>query len=197
MAPRALVFDLDGTIWDSAPWYSEAIAEESGASVFANEAELRTGGNIVALLRRIGLSRPRFVSAAVALASPSRFFPGMQASLEELHRRRVPMGAFTSLPGTIVEPLGEAMGLRSLITKIVHAGNCRPPKPNPTGIRIVLEALSVSSGSKIFYIGDRSVDAKTAKNAGVQFGWASYGYEDARPEYVTTEIDHPDRLLTL
>jgi phosphoglycolate phosphatase-like HAD superfamily hydrolase len=49
----------------------------------------------------------------------------------------------------------------------------------------------------VYYIGDRTADAIAASGAGIAFGWASYGYGNEEPAYVTTRLETFDEILQL
>ena len=49
----------------------------------------------------------------------------------------------------------------------------------------------------VWFVGDGIVDAEAAKSAGVQFAWASYGYESVAPQGVVKEIGRFEDILVL
>lgn len=177
MVARALIFDLDGTIWDSANWFARALAIETGQPPAPIEQHLRDRGNIVAELSRAGIGRGPFLRRAIDRLGAPDVYPDAATTLDQLRGSGEPLGVVTSLPGSIALPMLIACGLAETFGSVVHAGRCRTPKPHPRGIRLAMEDLGVLAGPDTFYVGDRSVDAEAADRAGVSFLWVSHGYE--------------------
>lgn len=92
MARRTLLLDLDGTLWDSRPWYAEIIAQLSGGSAAQCERSLATGASIAQLVQKCGVSRVRFVRTVKENATSLRFCDGVRQTLDELRERRALMG---------------------------------------------------------------------------------------------------------
>jgi HAD superfamily hydrolase (TIGR01509 family) len=193
MAPRAIIFDLDGTIWDSEPWFARLLGAQGGPGASEYERLLRSGTSIVKLIAR----RAAFVRIATASISSLNLYPEIRKVLALLSEKNVGLGVFTSLPGWIVEPILSGLGIDSHFRAVIHAGNCRQRKPHPMGIFNALGALGVQVGPTVYYVGDREVDSRTARNAGISFAWASYGYGRTAPQFVTAKIDEPKQILTI
>lgn len=189
MAANALIFDLDGTVWDSAAWFAERIAGPQDGVRQALQSELRGCGNIVGILRRYGINRTTLIAKARREGSAPRLFNGMREAIASISAKNLPLGVATSLPGSLALPMLDLCGLGETFDAIVHAGTCRAAKPSPASIQLALKMLDVTPSSDTFYIGDRVSDAEASRRAGVSFAWMEHGYE--RP--------HPDegvRLLT-
>jgi phosphoglycolate phosphatase len=144
VAPEAVVFDLDGTVWDSYPWYGQVLEDEAGVPRDQVVAELFHGASIVRLITQHGVSRSRFVRRAVSSIDSPPLYPGIRHTLSALQGRRIPLAVFTSLPGSIAEPKLNATGLRDCFSAVVHAGNCRVRKPPPKGIFQALDAMNLT-----------------------------------------------------
>ncbi len=193
MAQDAILVDLDGTVWDSYPWYSELLAATGRVSKTSALSELRSGASIVSLLRRCGVS-----DTALARHSPGpALFPGVATALEDLVKRKIPIGAVTNLPGRLVFPMLTRVGLREAFPTVVHAGNCRLRKPHPGPLLMALRDLGVSPSTKSLYVGDMARDAEAAVSAGVAFAWASYGYGAACPARTTYVLQSFTDILDL
>ena len=193
MAPRAIIFDLDGTIWDSEPWFARLLGAQGGPGASEYERLLRSGTSIVKLIAR----RAAFVRIATASISSLNLYPEIRKVLALLSEKNVGLGVFTSLPGWIVEPIVSGLGIDSHFKAVIHAGNCHQRKPHPMGIFNAIGALGVQAGPTVYYVGDREVDSRTARNAGISFAWASYGYGSTAPQFVTAKIDEPMQILTI
>lgn len=180
MAPVALIFDLDGTVWDSAGWYAIGIADEGDAAgVDRLAAHFRGGGNLVRTLKECGVSRSRLIKQAADRAGPPPLFPGMGEAIAAL-KEQIPLGIATSLPGSIALPMLDLCGLAASFSAVVHAGDCRTPKPNPAPIMMALQRLGQVADKRAYYVGDRQVDATAATRAGISMAWVAHGYEGAK-----------------
>ncbi|WP_411340694.1 HAD family hydrolase [Sphingopyxis sp. J-6] len=177
MAAEALIFDLDGTIWDSASWFARGLEETVAASPQDVRDRLVGSGNIIAEINRAGISRSKLLNSAFAVAGPPPLFDGIGEALDELKVRRVPLAVATNLPGTLVTPMLEMTGLNAHFSSVVHAGVCRTPKPHPRSILLTLGELGISPSLDVVYIGDRNSDAEAAARAGVSMAWVTHGYE--------------------
>ena len=177
MVANALIFDLDGTVWDSADWFASALAN-GDPTVFASlRANLRDGANIVALLKSTGITRGRLIRDAQLRSGPPPVFEGMREALQQLSARGTPLAVVTSLPGTLAMPMLEACELTTILPVVVHASNCRIRKPRPEPILKALEMLECPASRSVFYVGDRAIDALAAERAGISSAWMRHGYE--------------------
>lgn len=176
MAAQALILDLDGTLWDSAPWFAGGL-ETDPKAVDQLSATLRSKGNIVREIQRVGITRSRLLKTAQARSGPPPLFPGMHSALEDILSRGAQLAVATSLPGSLAVPMLELAGLNRLFVSVIHAGLCRVPKPNPTSIQLALAQLRLDPEEAV-YVGDRWVDAQAAKRAGMRMAWVTHGYEN-------------------
>lgn len=172
MAPTAAIFDLDGTLLHSIPLYCRALASEPRDRESIRE-RLLGGGNVVEELRRVPMSRARFIRRCRDLDDGSLAYPGADYGLAALRQKGVPMGIVTNLPKSISRPLLELAGWEDAFQAEVYAAR----KPSPAGILSVLRSLGIPANDGVVFVGDRESDALAAARAGVAFGWATYGYE--------------------
>jgi HAD superfamily hydrolase (TIGR01549 family) len=193
VAPHALLFDLDGTIWDSYPWYARILAEEVGQPEVSILDQLRRGQSIVHLLRAYRVSGSRLTHRAAELP----LFPGAREALNELDRRGVPKGVVTSLPGRLAEPFLDGLRLSASFLVVVHAGNCHALKPDPRPLLAALDRLGIPAAEDIFYVGDMPSDGRAAARAGLAFAWAAYGYGSSRPPEARVVLQNFGEVLSL
>lgn len=64
MAQRTILFDLDGTLWNSRPWFAEILARLSGTSAEKLEDSLTLGANLPRLASECGVTNSRLVREA-------------------------------------------------------------------------------------------------------------------------------------
>ena len=196
MASVALIFDLDGTIWDSASWYAAALGRGDAATIEFYRGELLTGGNIVSAMERARITRSRLIAEATRLLGPPPLFAGVRAALETIADRGIPLGVATSLPGTLAEPMLQSAGIAQLFRAVIHAGICRTAKPHPRSLLMAGQVLGVAPGSQATYVGDRASDAEAARRAGMGFAWMAHGYEHPDPASNKALLT-PDGLIAI
>jgi phosphoglycolate phosphatase-like HAD superfamily hydrolase len=196
MAAHALIFDLDGTVWDSAGWFASALVDDDPEAAAMLRLELIRGWNIVGALRRAGMTRDRLLREAQRRGGPPPLFDGMANVLAKLSARGTQLAVATSLPGTIAVPMLEAAGLAKTFDAVVHAGLCRTAKPSPASINMALRMIDQPASAAIYYVGDRRSDADAAAAAGVSIAWLRHGYEQPAPGSGIIAIT-PAKLLDL
>src|ERR1051325_1567860 len=98
MVAKALLFDLDGTLWDSYPCYGAAFQFES---VFERETvieRLRAGDNVIQLAREYDISKTRLLRHCRAAIEDLALYPGVSETLNDISLGGVPLGIVTNLP---------------------------------------------------------------------------------------------------
>lgn len=176
MAAGAILFDLDGTLWDSLPWYATILSEGDADRLNRLLVRLRTGASVVTLASEQGLNKGHLVRRCRNDAGALKLFPSVKGTLRELWRRGVPMGVVTSLSGDIATAMLEGADLMPFFPVIVHPGNCRSGKASGIPLGRALRRLDIAPSENVFYVGDREDDAAGARACGVSFAWASFGY---------------------
>ncbi|MGE0583312.1 MAG: phosphoglycolate phosphatase [Steroidobacteraceae bacterium] len=186
---RAVLFDLDGTLLDTAPDMVGAMntlrSEEGLAPVdFATaRAQVSHGSN--GLMRvafpdaqgdTLDRLRDRFLALyRERLAEETDFFPGGAAMLEHLENVALPWGIVTNKPAWLAEPLLAALGLDRRMACLVSGDTLPVRKPHPQPLLHAAEALGVAPGDCI-YVGDALRDVEAARAAGMRALVASFGY---------------------
>jgi phosphoglycolate phosphatase len=189
--PRAVLFDLDGTLIDSAPDLIaavEALCRELGAPA-PDPARVRevvsAGGR--AMLRRglpgadetmIDQWLPRFLDIYSAnMVRHTRLYDGVAAMLEGFESRGIAWGVVTNKPGWLTRPLLEQMGLHVRCAAIV-TGDCLPVrKPDPAPVLRACELAGVEAFATAF-VGDDRRDIEAGRAAGTSTVAAAWGYLD-------------------
>ena len=187
----AVLFDLDGTLADTAPDLIVAvnrIRAELGLEPVP-EAQVRPsvskGGR--AMLHAGLPERPeaqidllgRFLEVYGQLGNArTRLFEGIDAVLDAIELRGMPWGIVTNKPGFLTQPLLVALGL-DVRAGVVVCGDTLPTrKPDAAPVRHACEALGVAPERAVL-VGDDRRDAEAAHAAGALAVVAAWGYIDA------------------
>lgn len=186
----AIVFDLDGTLIDSAPdlhfALNRVLGDEGAAPVTLEETVGFIGHGLPHLVRLAhrhrGLAADRLAPmteamAALYLARPdarTRPYPGVIAALEALQAAGHPLGICTNKPLAPTWAILEALGLRRFFTVVIGGDSLAARKPDPAPLWAAFEGLG--GGGAGLYVGDSEVDAETAVAAGVPFALFTKGY---------------------
>ncbi|HEX7417157.1 MAG TPA: phosphoglycolate phosphatase [Steroidobacteraceae bacterium] len=193
---RAVIFDLDGTLVDTAPDMVGALNElraEHGLECvpFAHARSVVSHG--APALVRLGFGEPdaprfevlreRFLALYRArLAHETRLFPGNARVLDELARLGLCVGIVTNKPGWLTDPLLAALGLDRRVGCIVSGDTLPEKKPHPRPLLHCAAQLGVAPAQCV-YVGDAERDVRAARAAGMRPLVAGYGY--------FTPADHP------
>jgi phosphoglycolate phosphatase len=204
---RLIIFDVDGTLADSFPWFAHVIndvADRFGfRPVAPDELETLRGCDAVTILRRLGVANwklPMIARHMRALKAQHlheiRLFPGVDRLLHELAQRDVVLAVVSSdAESNVRRTLGPVNASRiafyacgaSLFGKRVK-------------FAAILKRSRILAGEAIA-IGDELRDAEAARAAGIPFGAVSWGYgtvdslRSAGPEHIFPNVE--DILATV
>lgn len=191
--PSAVVFDLDGTLADSARSISmalnRALADAGHASLGVATVKTMIGAGPEVLVQRAltalsadnGYKAVRHVTQAFLdnyrqqeHLTTTLFF-GVETCLAELHVAGIPMGICTNKPDAFCIALLEDLGIADYFSAIQGSGTGLPHKPDPRPLLNTLRKLGADVGDAL-YVGDSETDVLTARAAGVPVALVRYGY---------------------
>jgi 2-phosphoglycolate phosphatase len=191
MAPRlrAILFDMDGTLLDTAPdmvGALNALRAESGlaplpydevrSAVSHGAARVVKSGFPDAEPESLAALQSRFLEIyRGALSGGTRFFPGMERVLDSLADRRLKSGIVTNKAAWLTDPLLEQLGLRARFACVVSGDTLVERKPHPQPLLHAAKLAGVTPGECI-YVGDAERDVQAAHAAGMPAVVANYGY---------------------
>ncbi|MGB0661550.1 MAG: phosphoglycolate phosphatase [Mangrovicoccus sp.] len=210
----AIVFDLDGTLIDSAPDLHAAglkmLAAEGLPGVTIDQTRSFIGNGVPKLVERLmgAVDLPtdperhkamtesflRFYNAEPALRT--ELYPGARAALEALAAQGHKLGLCTNKPEGPARVIVEAFGLDDLLPVIIGGDSLAVKKPDPAPLKAAYEALGAKTG---IYVGDSEVDAATAQAFGVPFLFFTEGYRKSPVDQIphTEKFDHFSALVGL
>ena len=210
---KTVIFDLDGTLANTAPSLADAmnaVVTEKGKERIPDDKIISFVGNGIAVLVRKayayaglpcdetavaeGIERFRFYYAKNHTEAPS--YPGVDELLKKLKEHGVVLGVLSNKPDRFVKPITDTLFGDGTFAFSVGQTD-KPRKPDPT-VLLELVALADSTPANCIYVGDSDVDVVTAHNAGVHMCAVSWGFrsEDvlkaAGAEFIT---DSAEELL--
>ena len=211
---RTVLFDLDGTLIDTAPDMAAALEilcdeEQRSRLPYAEVRPVVSNGSVALVKLAFGdeldehtLDRLKTRYLEIYqnhLAVHSQLFEEMEELLQQLERNNIKWGVVTNKPGWLTEPLLESLGLLQRAACIVSADSTENRKPHPEPMFYACQ-LANSQPEECVYVGDARRDIEAGQNAGMKTIIAEYGYigdwEDIEDWQADYSIQRPSQLLT-
>ena len=212
---NTVLFDLDGTLVDSAPGLALAanlqrkkcFLEDLAYEELRNVASHGTRGLLkVALkLEQSDLVYPYFRDRFLedyrqCMLDNSHLFPQVATLLSTLEQRDITGGIVTNKSEALTHPLLDYLKLNSR-SRVTVCGDTTPfIKPDPGGLIYAAEQISTKTNQCI-YVGDDERDIIAGKKAGMKTIAVTYGYSLDKAMAIACEPDaiahHPSEILSL
>lgn len=212
---KAVLFDLDGTLIDSAPDLGAAadkLRTDRGLPSL-DQALYRphAGAGARGLLKVAfdmtpehpefpALREAFFVNYERAMTERTIVFDGVHELMASLLERGLRWGVVTNKMARFTEPLTQAMPLFRTAAAVVSGDTTPHPKPHPAPLLEAARRMGVAPGQCI-YVGDDERDIAAGRAAGMSTVAAGYGYlghgADHSSWNADHSIDHPLGLLKL
>ena len=186
---QTLVFDLDGTLIDSAPDIHLAandLMASIGQPAFGlSEIKSFIGNGVPVLVERVMAARAlpsdqhaklvarfmEFYSAEVVRLT--RPYPHVKAALDDLLAQGCRLGICTNKPEEPTRRILTSLGLSRYFSAVVGGDSLPTRKPSPEPL---LHTMTLLGAADCIYVGDSEIDAETAERAGVPFILFTEGY---------------------
>lgn len=187
MKPAALLFDLDGTLVDTAADLLAALAALRGELGLSTDVDPSLGRycseGALALIRH-GIPeqaaaeqeslRQRFLAHyRRGIAVHSRLYPGIGEILRRIGERRLRWAVVTNKPEALARALLDALALAPAV--LIGGDSLPTRKPDPAPLRVALDRLG-SDAALAWMVGDDWRDVEAARRAGVASAVALWGY---------------------
>lgn len=189
--PAAVLFDLDGTLVDTAPDFVRVLNDlrlKYGRPALAYDAiRVAVSAGARAMIQvgfpEYALDSPEFAALrqefldnySLGLAQESRLFSGMEDLLTALESRNIPWGIVTNKPRIYSVPLLAGLALNERCQVLVCPDDVSQAKPHPEPMYLACNTLSVSPEHTI-YVGDHIRDIQAGNNAGMKTIAVGFGY---------------------
>jgi 2-phosphoglycolate phosphatase len=211
---KAVLFDLDGTLLDSAP------------DLVATLNHLRAGLGLTAmsidhLSHFVSRGAPGLIKAGMPPCDEETFalwydsflehykensfidsrpFEGVESLLSELTKRDIPWGIVTNKKESLSFPILEKTGWLAAATVVVCGDTVAFSKPHPEPVLAACRTIGVAPQHTLM-VGDDRRDVEAGKRAGCHTAFASYGYADQESqsgyETGTALVNKPQEILGL
>lgn len=210
----AVLFDLDGTLVDTAPdlgYALNCVLQENDKAPLTMEQIRPVASHGAAGLLNLGFGitpqdehypalRDRFLALYQDnISRESNLFDGMAELLTKLEQNNIAWGVITNKPSFLTKPLLAQLNLSDRAACIVSGDTTAHSKPHPAPMLKGLEDINLSAEDCI-YIGDAERDIQAGKAVDMRTVLARYGYltdEDKQQDWQADAIiDHPSEMLT-
>jgi phosphoglycolate phosphatase len=195
---RAVVFDLDGTLIDSAPDLAAAlnlVLEMRGLEPLETaQVRFMIGAGVPKLIERGFRARgergeevlaesldPELLDAFLSYYNAhaddlTKVYPGVYDLLLALANLEIPVGLCTNKPIEATREILASFQIEENFASVIGGTSGFPKKPDPAGLLACVRELGARP-EETLYIGDSATDVKLARNAGLPVALVSYGYE--------------------
>jgi phosphoglycolate phosphatase len=208
-----ILFDLDGTLVETAPEICDAVNDTLQHFGFAGVSQTQVNdwighGTLELLIQALafvqgqsdGIIRNSERLPAIAAifkthyrarcGTRSHCYPHVMETLQRLKAQGVRLGVVTNKEGAYTQTVLDAHRLTPLFDCVISGDTLATKKPQPEGVLSCLKRFGVTP-DKTLFVGDSSIDVATARNAGVTVWAVPYGYNMGH----AIEVSQPDRII--
>ena len=205
-----MIFDLDGTLIDSRRDLANAVnatRAHMGLGPLDNQQVYSYVGNGAPELIRRSLAN---AAGDAEVSSATEFFlghyrahvldcttlfPGVQESLERLHRAGKRMAVLTNKPEGMSRAIVEGLGAAGYFFRVYGGDSLETRKPDPMGAAALMKEAGSTRATTVM-VGDSSVDVVTARNAGIACCAVTYGFQPETLAHPAPDllVDHMEQV---
>ncbi len=208
-----IIFDLDGTLIDSAPdihaGITAALRQENLPVTTFEQTRSFIGRGVPALISQVFAAKgiaeepdlvarltARFHKIYQTAVNLTLLYPGAEACLRALHADGFQLGLCTNKPEKPTLAVLDHFGIKELFSGFAYGDGPYPCKPDPAPVRHVTEMLHARH---FLYVGDSETDATTAQNSGLPIALYTEGYRKAPVNqlYHDASFSHFDQLRAI
>ena len=210
---KTVLFDLDGTLADTAPDLAAALNHvlknhNYDPLPYETIRPFVSHGGIALVTLGFGKEYPEFDSLYKELlehyqaniANETTLFPGMNELLLNLESQDINWGVVTNKPAWLTDPLMDALNLTSRAVTIVSGDTLEQRKPHPAPILHACKQAG-SDAAECIYIGDAERDIEAGNRAGMHSIIALFGYiaeSDTPAEWgAHSSVNCPQEIISL
>ena len=210
---QAIFFDLDGTLVETAPEIADAVNDTLGhfgwPAVTQSQVDRWIGHGtrelLIQALAHVSQQTVLQVRQGVLLqqalpvfdrhyqkrcGTRSALYPHVRETLQNLRARGCRLAVVTNKEGRYTDTVLRAHALDQAFDLVVSGDSFANKKPNPVGVLHGLDLWGVDKAQALF-VGDSSIDAATARQAGIAVWLLPYGYNMGEP----VNACDPDRVI--
>jgi len=213
--PGPVIFDLDGTLLDTAPdlasALNEVLKEEGHQTLSLSAVRSMVGKGAVEMLKKglaesghipsesdlLGDLRPRFLKHYQnCYLEGTKPFPAVADTLGKLKEKGHPMAVCTNKSYDMSVAILNGLDLEKYFLGIIGGDTLQTAKPDPAPVDAAI-ALTKGRRSSSIMVGDSITDVTAAHAAGIPVIAVSFGYTDIEPHNLGADsvIDHFDELI--
>ncbi|ELQ09606.1 MULTISPECIES: N-acetylmuramic acid 6-phosphate phosphatase MupP [Pseudomonas] len=212
MRLRAVLFDMDGTLLDTAPDFiaiAQAMLADRNLPAVPDKLirdEVSGGARaMVAATFAMPPEDPQFEALRLEFleryqrdcAVHSKLFDGMDELLTDIEKAGLIWGVVTNKPVRFAQPIMERLGLAERSALLICPDHVTHSKPHPEPMILACRMLDLDPASVLF-VGDDLRDIESGRDAGTKTAAVRYGYihPDDNPDHWGADVvvDHPLEL---
>ena len=191
--PTAVIWDLDGTLVDSAPDLATALSvllrENERSALDTDTVRTMIGEGVAKLVERgfratgspagvddMKILVDRFMRIyEVRATDKTRLYNGALDALQSFQGAGIRQAICTNKPEAVSRQILDGLEIASFFDAVVGGDTTSRKKPDPLPLRDCLQALAANAVDSIM-IGDSAVDVATARSVNMQVGIVTHGY---------------------